>query len=127
MDPAKPITITLDRERAVRWTQRAMARNASLPRPATFAALGNGRRRPYVICALLWAALVDRDHDFHEPEDLADYLQTDAQQIAAINAISAMVADAFPEKKSPPSAGTSPTGPSESSSSASPPAPTGRS
>lgn len=122
---SEPILITLDRPRAVRWTQRAMARNASLPRPASFAGLANGRRRLYVVSALLWAALVDREHEFAEPEDLAEYLQTPEQEMSAITAIRAMVAEAFPEKKSPPSSASSVTGLSPSSSSASSPASTG--
>ncbi len=120
-----PITIKLDRVRAIRWTERAKARNASLARPVAFTALSRGKNRLYAVCALLWAALVDRDHEFESPEDLAEYLQTDDQQLAAFKAISAMLEEAFPEKKSPPSVDSSPTGPSPSSTAGSPQASTG--
>ena len=120
--PSEPILVTLDRPRPVRWTARAEARNASLTNPVTFSALGRGKRRPYALCAILWASLVERDHGFAEPEDLAEYLTTDDQQLAALKVISALVADAFPAKKSPPSAAPPPTGPSPSLTSASPPA-----
>lgn len=124
MAPAEPILITLDRPRPVRWTARARARNASLPRPADFSGLARGKNRLYVLAALLWAALVERDHGFAEPEDLAEHLETPEQQIAAFKVIEALIAEAFPEKKSPMSAAPSPTGPSPSSSSAPTPAST---
>lgn len=125
MAPAHPIKLTLDRPRELRWTKRAEARNASLPRPVSFGQLARGRRRLYVLCALLWAALVDREHEFAEPEDLAEFLTTEEQQVAALSAIRAMVDEAFPEKKSPPSAASSPPGPAPSSNAASAPASTG--
>lgn len=124
MTPAEPIVVALDRKRPVRWTARAQARNASLDRPASFAALGRGKHRLYALCALLWASLTERDHEFAAPEDLAEYLTTEEQQLGALKVISALVAEAFPEKKSPPNAAPSPTGPSRSSTSASPPAST---
>jgi hypothetical protein len=124
MPPAEPILVALDRPRPVRWTARAQARNASLERPASFAALGRGKHRLYALCALLWASLTERDHEFAAPEDLAEFLTTEEQQLGALKVISALVAEAFPEKKSPPSAAPSPTGPSPSSTSASPPAST---
>lgn len=124
MTPAEPIVVALDRPRPVRWTARARARNASLPRPAEFSGLARGKNRLYVLAALLWAALVERDHGFAEPEDLAEFLETTDQQIAALKIIEALIAEAFPEKKSPMSAAPSPTGPSPSSTSASPPAST---
>ena len=115
--PSDQITIRLDRARPVRWTQRAIARNASLARPVSFSALSNPRRRLYVLCAILWAALVERDHEMAEPEDLAEWLQTADQQSDAIKAVSAMLAEAFPEKKNPANDASLPTGPSQSSSS----------
>lgn len=124
MSPAEPILVALDRPRPVRWTARARARNASLPRPAEFSGLARGKNRLYVLAALLWASLVERDHCFAEPEDLAEFLETPEQQLAAFRVIEALIAEAFPEKKSPMSAAPSPTGPSTSSISASPPAST---
>jgi len=93
------VTIKLDRDRAVRWTNRAMARNASLARPVTFSSLSVGRRQLYALCAILWAALVDKDHSFEAPEDLAEYLESEEQQVAAFRAITAMLEEAYPEKK----------------------------
>lgn len=94
-----PITIQLDRKRPVRWTKRAEARNASLPRPASFVQLGNRRRGSYVLMALIWSSLVERDHEFEAPEDLAEYLSSEEQQLAALKVINALIDDAFPEKK----------------------------
>ncbi len=64
----------------------------------------------YAACAIIWSALVDKDHDFESPEDLAEYLKEDEQQSAAIRAISSMINEAFPEKKSPLSESSSSTG-----------------
>lgn len=126
MPPANPIRITLDRPREIRWTKRAEARNASLPRPVSFSGLARGNKRLFVLCALVWSALVERDHDFEAPEDLADFFTTEDQQVAALAAIAAMLNEAFPEKKSPPSDASSPLGPAPSSSAASaPPGSTG--
>lgn len=116
------ITVKLDKDRGVRWTERAKARNASLARPTSFGALGRGKNRLYAVCAILWAALVDKDHEFDAPEDIAEYLTTDAQQLAAFKAISDMIDEAFPEKKSALSSNSLTTGHSASSNSASPPA-----
>lgn len=99
----KRVTVLLDRHRPVRWSNRAAARNSSLARPGEFTALAKPKRALYAMCAILWAALVDRDHPFEAPEDLAEYLETEAQHLAALEAIGDMVKQAFPEKKSPPS------------------------
>lgn len=122
MDPiAQPIVVTLDRPRQIKWTTRAEARNSSLPRPVKFEALSKGDRRLYAVCAILWAALVDRDHEFDSPEDLAEFLGSGQQQVAALEAIRSMVKQTFPEKKSPSSSEQSTTGHSPSSTSASAP------
>lgn len=101
MSPAITITVLLDRPRQIRWTMRAQARNASLARPVSFATLGKRRNSLYALTAIIWASLVDKDHEFEAPEDLAEYLQTEAQQLAALKAIGSMIEEAFPEKKSP--------------------------
>lgn len=116
MSPANTIKVQLDRPREVRWTKRAEARNASLPRPVLFAHLARGRNRLYALCAIVWSALVDRDHEFESPEDLAEFLSNEEQQLAALRAITLMIEDAFPEKKSPVNTGSSVTGPVPSSS-----------
>ena len=115
MPPANPIKVTLDRQREVRWTKRAEARNASLPRPVSFSGLARGKKRLFALCAIIWSALVERDHDFEAPEDLAEFFSTEEQQVAALAAISAMLTEAFPEKKSPVNVASSPTGPAPSS------------
>jgi hypothetical protein len=124
MSSPVPILITLDRPRPIRWTARAEARNSSLTRPQSFGALARGKNRFGALCTIVWAALVDKDHEFEAPEDLAEYLKTGEQQVGAFKALGAMVAEAFPEKKTVPRNEPSKDGPSESSSSASPPAST---
>lgn len=119
MPPANPIKVQLDRPREVRWTKRAEARNASLPHPVRFAGLARGRNRLYVLCAIIWSALVDRDHEFEAPEDIAEFFSTEQQQLDGLAAITRMIEEAFPEKKSPGSADSLPTGPAPSSSAAS--------
>jgi hypothetical protein len=115
-----PILVTLDRPREVRWTNRAQARNSSLERPAAFTDLAKPRRRFYALCAILWAALAERNHPFAEPEDLAEYLSTEAQQLAALDVIKRLIEDASPKKDQPPSA-SSTSGPAPSSSAGSAP------
>ena len=115
-----PVTIQLDRVRTIRWTLRAQARNASLKRPVSFASLGRRRNSLYALCALLWSALVEKDHEFEDPEDIAEFLSTDEQQLAALRAVAAMVEEAFPSKKNGTSPDSSTNGPERSSISASP-------
>lgn len=111
MPPDTTTTIQLDRPRAIRWTNRAAARNSSLPRPVLFSQMHNPRRRFYVLLALVWCALVDKDHPFEAPEDLAEYLHTDNQQVEALKAVNRMITDAFPDDKRPTVADSSATGP----------------
>jgi hypothetical protein len=80
----------------LRWCDRAAARLSSLDRPPLFKDLGSSRKGFYALCAFIWAAITDRNHRFIEPEDLAQYLSTDAQQSAAVAAINAMLVEAFP-------------------------------
>jgi hypothetical protein len=108
----------------LRWTKRAEARNSSLPRPISWADLARRKRSYYALLAVVWAALNDRDREFEAPEDLAEFIATEDQQVAAMKAIRAMLAEAYPEKKTEPQPNTSPTGPGTSSSSASAPAST---
>lgn len=119
------ISVKLNRERPyhIRWTKRARNRNASLKRPAAFHELANPRRRFYVLTALIWAALVEKDHGFEEPEDLADFLEDPEQQVVALKAVGDMIKEAFPEKKTPPNLDSSESGPPPSSSGVSVPPP----
>lgn len=103
-----PILITLDRERAIRWTKRAEARNSSLRRRAVkFTDLSASRSRFWAMCAILWSSLVGNDHEFETPEDIAEFLATEDQQLAAVKAIRALIDDAFPEKKTQPNGDSS--------------------
>jgi len=114
-----PVVFQFDQPREIKWTMRAQARNASLDRPQVIADLAKPKKRLAVMCAFLWSAIVDRVHPFTEPDDVAEYLQTQEQQLAAISAIRAMWEEAFPtQKKSEP---PSMSGPSSSSNSGSAP------
>lgn len=69
MTTASKFIVQLDQPREIAWTWRAYARlDGYRPRRkgGTF----------YQFCANVWAALVDRDHPFEEPEDLAAYFDT---------------------------------------------------
>jgi hypothetical protein len=112
---SQPITVTLDRPREVRWTMRAQARMASLARPVTFASVARKKNALYAVLALIWASLVDRDHEFDAPEDLAEFFKTDEQQSNAIKVLLAVAQEAFPEKKSPPNESSSSNGLDQSS------------
>lgn len=79
-------------DREIRWDMRAKMRNASLDKPVWFTEL-NTTRGLYVLCALIWASLVDRDHGWAGPEDLADLLDTPEKQQAAMDAVYAMAAE----------------------------------
>jgi len=111
MPPDHPVTVQLDRPRTIKWTNRAAARNSSLPRPVLFSQMHNPRRRFYVLLALVWCSLVDKDHPFEAPEDLAEHLHTEDQQVEALKAVNRMITDAFPDDKRPTEAGSSATGP----------------
>lgn len=117
MDATKPVTIALDRPREIKWSQRAKARLSSLKQTVRFEDLAHERRGFYALCTFLWAALIDRDHPFDAPEDMAEFLITEAQQVAAFDAFKAILPS--PQKKTE---DTSQPGPSPSSRSASEPA-----
>lgn len=101
------ITVTLDRPRPIRWTNRSDHRIGSLDRPPALADLAhkNARKGFYALCAFVWASLEGRDHGFAEPEDLAEYLGKPEAQAAAWDALKAALQDAgviSSEKKSAP-------------------------
>lgn len=91
--------VKLDKEREIAWTMRAQARNSSLSHPVEFTSLVKGSKRLYALCAIVWAGLVDRDHEFEAPEDIAEFLSTAEQQLEAMKSVKAMIAEAFPSKK----------------------------
>lgn len=100
--------ITLDRPYELKWNDRAQARLSSLERPPTFRDLTHKRRGFYALCAIVWASIIERGHRFADPEDLAEFISTDAQQEAAVSAVNAMLSEAFPmtddQKKTQPNA-----------------------
>lgn len=101
-----------DQPYELRWMRgRSEALISSLERPASFADLRNRRRNFYAMCAIVWASLVERGHRFLAPEDLAEYLETPAQQATALAAITEMIDEAYPpdeaQKKSSPTASSS--------------------
>jgi hypothetical protein len=90
-----PIIVQLDRPREVRWSLDAAERFASLkPRPPWRDVMVPARRQA-AVCGLLWAALVDADHPFPAPDALGDYLVTDDQIAAGIDAVRLMIETAF--------------------------------
>lgn len=122
MSFGQPITVQLGtppRPYAIKWTKRAEALNSSLPRPQSFAALGKPKNRLGALTTIVWCALVERDHGFEDPADLGEFFSTAEQQVAAVKAITEMVREAFPEKKTPDSVSISVSGPPPSSSAAS--------
>ena len=83
-----PILLTLDQPREIRWSLRAEARLSSVGLDfATAVSRLNRRQGLYALCALVWAALVDRDQPFATPEDLAEHLPGPTEQTAALAAL----------------------------------------
>lgn len=80
----------------LRWCDRADARLSSLERPPSFADLSHKKRSYYALCAIIWASIVERNHRFIDPEDLAEYLSTREQVATAMAAVQAMLVEAFP-------------------------------
>lgn len=121
-----PVTIALDRPRPIRWTERAAVRlsRVDLDFPTAVAQL-NQRTGLYALCALIWAALTERDQPYATPEDLAPYLATPAQQATALASLRETCTQAGllqEEKKSPAPAASAPgAGPGSSSRPASAP------
>lgn len=100
-------SIKLDRVYEIKWTHRAEARLSSLERPPLFADMHKPRKGFYAMCAFIWAAIVERGHRFVDPEEVAEFLVTEEQIATAVDAVGAMIEEAFPpdpEKKSGPSA-----------------------
>lgn len=99
------ITVTLDRPRPIRWTNKSDHRIGSLDRPPALADLAhkNARKGFYALCAFVWASLEGRDHGFADPEELAEYLGKPEAQAAAWDALKAALQEAgviSTEKKS---------------------------
>lgn len=72
MTPVNAITVTLDRERQIVFTQRALFRMGSLSAPFEFDDLQKPRKSYAALVAWLWACLSPADApDFASPEDLS--------------------------------------------------------
>lgn len=70
------VAVTLDRERHIAFTQRAIFRMGTLPAPFEFADLQRPRKSYAALVAWLWACLVPDDAaDFPTPEDLALHIK----------------------------------------------------
>ncbi len=99
--PTELITVTLDRPRTIRWTNRAEARLGSLDRPPEFRDLAHksGHKAFYALCAFVWAALVERD--LSDWEQVAESLGTPEAKDAAFKALydSLLAAGVFEQKK----------------------------
>lgn len=77
MNDAKPVTVTLDKERTITYNNRAEYRMGSLDRPFEVNDLRKGRKRWAALVAWTWACLVEKDTlDFPSPEDLAPHMET---------------------------------------------------
>jgi hypothetical protein len=124
---AGEIKVSLDKPRAIRWTHRAEFTLGSITRPPTYTDLAhsNPHRAFYALCVFVWAALVEQEHPFAAPSDLAPHLESVESQQKAFAALVQALRDAgvLEQKKTPETASGFEAGPSPSSSSA-PGAPT---
>lgn len=91
---APTIMVTLDRERPVRWSHRALSRLQRVTPPVDFSDLSNPLKALGALHAFIWAALVDRNHRFAYPEDLAEYITPD-NAVAAMEVLAAMFEGEF--------------------------------
>lgn len=80
----------------LRWCDRAEAKLSSLDRPPTFSDLSHKKRSYYALCSIVWASIVEKNHRFIDPEDLAEYLSTREQVAAAMSAVQAMLVECYP-------------------------------
>lgn len=115
--------LILDKPREVRWTKIAQARLARIDYSFSQAIrdLGSRRKFLYALCALHWSALVDLDHPWTHPEELAEHFDTDQKIDRALNAIDEILTEAglikVSKKNESPAPDTSQPGPQPSSSS----------
>jgi hypothetical protein len=72
------ITVTLDRERRIAWSNRAIYRLGSLARPPSLRDLTDGRKVVSATMAFIWAMLVDGAEDFASPEEVAEHVNIEA-------------------------------------------------
>lgn len=113
---AVEIAVTLDRERHIAFSQRALFRMGTLPSPFDFDDMQRPRKSYAALVAWLWACLVPADAaDFASPEDLAAHVAPERDVCRKLaGALADAVNSGAHEKKA---SGSTP-GPSPASSSA---------
>lgn len=75
MNTSPKFKVSLDRDRHVAFTQRALFRMGTLPAPFEFGDLSKPRKSYAALVAWTWACLVPEDAaDFQSPEDLAAHI-----------------------------------------------------
>lgn len=96
------VPVTLDRERRIQFTNRALFRMATLPTPFEFDDLSKPRKSYAALVAWLWACLVPADAaDFASPEDLAQHVPVDRARCADLAAKLADAINGGAEKNAP--------------------------
>jgi len=92
MNTAAIFKITLDRERSISFTRRALYRMGTLPAPFEFDDLQRPRKSYPALVAWLWACLVPADAvAFATPDDLAEHVPIES---AACQRLASTLADA---------------------------------
>ena len=94
----RPIVVALDKPREIKWTPEAEYRASELG--CSLRDLQDKKRFFAFLCKIVFAALVDESHGFNSPADLAKFLATDEQKLAAIEAVREMVDSNSLQKKS---------------------------
>lgn len=96
-------TLKLDTDRPLKWTMRTDFKLGGLSNPPSLSDIGskNGRKAFHALCCHVWACLQDGGR-FESPEDIAEYLGTTEQQLAAMEALTACLHDAGMVKKKDP-------------------------
>lgn len=67
----------LDRERPIAFSNRALYQLGELPSPPDLKDLKRPGKAYNALLKFIWACLVETDHPFKEPADLADYITPD--------------------------------------------------
>lgn len=97
--PAKPVTLSLDRERTIVYSNRAEYRMGSLDRPFDLADLRSRKKAWAALVAWVWSCLSEADAlDFPSPEQVAPFLETKEQVSAAFDAFLQTYNSAQPEQ-----------------------------
>lgn len=109
--------ISLDRLRRIRWTRTAEARLSLQGKELTgiLSEMSDRSRVLYSVCLIIWASLVDLEHPWKHPEELAEFLPNEETQHQAIVAIREILTEAGvlqePKKKESSESASSSDGP----------------